>query len=233
MENCLTSETTCRTPVSIHSGSNGSNVIEIQPPDQQDIDFEDRIVEDPASPQQQQQQQIPERLPIRLIETTTATRRGPPKMKRQLTLKERTCQGSVFFLAGTILLTILATVLLVEALTSRYWEILIYDAEKVVEIVNTSSLDWSTMFNDESSSSSKSWKNGGSSVGSSKTSLSIQWLFEERVFLVSYDRGEEEKEKPELLYLFPLHSGLWVSCIDLNGGCNTLAVVLFFTRGSV
>jgi hypothetical protein len=90
----------------------------------------------------------------------------------------------------TILLTALATLLLAFSITSRYWEIMIYDPRKVNDLLERNE--------------SMSMTEG----------LTITWLFQDnRVPQISF----KNKIPPTVLYLLPIHSGVWVSCIDING----------------
>lgn len=111
---------------------------------------------------------------------------------------EVACQASVVFLLATIATTVLATVMLSYGLTGEYWEMLTYDLDKVNEIV----------------------------AGNSST-LSVKWLFDGRVPVVSYESFRTTPPEPPR-YLLPLHSGVWISCIDLQGKKKTYQINDYF-----
>lgn len=50
-------------------------------------------------------------------------------------------------------------------------------------------------------------------IAEGNRSRSVQWLFDRRLPLVTYEKPGDN----ELVYLFPLQSGVWISCIDLEG----------------
>lgn len=50
-------------------------------------------------------------------------------------------------------------------------------------------------------------------VAEGNKSRAVQWLFDGRLPLITYEKpGDNER-----VYLFPLQSGVWISCIDLEG----------------
>lgn len=50
-------------------------------------------------------------------------------------------------------------------------------------------------------------------VAEGNRSRTVQWLFNGRLPLITYEKAGDN----ELVYLFPLQSGVWISCIDLEG----------------
>lgn len=50
-------------------------------------------------------------------------------------------------------------------------------------------------------------------VAEGNRSRAVQWLFDGRLPLITYEKPGDN----ELVYLFPLQSGVWISCIDLEG----------------
>lgn len=52
-------------------------------------------------------------------------------------------------------------------------------------------------------------------VAANSTFLSVKWLFNGKVPAITYDNSYSSPDPPK--YLLPLHSGVWISCIDLQG----------------
>jgi len=121
-----------------------------------------------------------------------------PNVKVRRKCLEVACQPSVIFLVSTVLMTAFASVLLYYSLTGQYWEMLTYDIDKVNEIVETN-----------------------------KTYFSVKYVIGDRVPVITYNENSNSvvigngpitsDASPSIRYLVPLHSGVWISCIDLEG----------------
>jgi hypothetical protein len=127
----------------------------------------------------------------------------PPNVKVRRKCLEVACQPSVILLLSTVLMTAFATVLLSFSLTGHYWEMLTYDLDKVNEIVDNN-----------------------------RTFFSVKYLINDRVPVITYNENSPNvvigggiagvnsytsDASPQIRYLVPLHSGVWISCIDLEG----------------
>lgn len=52
-------------------------------------------------------------------------------------------------------------------------------------------------------------------VANNNTYLNVKWLFNGRVPVITAESSFTTPDPPK--YLLPLHSGVWISCIDLQG----------------
>ncbi|CAG7724240.1 unnamed protein product [Allacma fusca] len=174
--------------------------------------------------------------------------RGPHNVKVKRTCIEIICEPAAIFLVTTILVTALATALLYNALTSRYWEMMIYDEEELVSLVDNRtqlSIEWFfegrvskitnhtglQVWGEETATvpalantnlnvmSKQSTSRGSGSKGSSSTEDRELSDLESDAFSSPGPDLETRANivaNPAIVFLLPLHSGVWISCIDIT-----------------
>ena len=204
--------------------------------------------------------------------------RGQPNIKVKRKCIEIICEPCAIFLMTTILCTALATALLSIALTSRYWEMMIYDQEKLKQLVeNRTHLSVHWFFDgrvpriagttggisttEHHHNNVKSHHHGAATQASAYAASGNQQQQQQQGKYSSqnfrkrpntatvtsnsgggnHESGHEDdggfysfsthpdtevdvsgsyvyaNDENNLVFLLPLHSGVWISCIDVTG----------------
>lgn len=120
---------------------------------------------------------------------------------------------SVFFLVITIFVTACATSLLCVAIMTDYWEIIKFDRNKVEAIARrnnqTHELEW--LF-DGSAGRVTISRPVPSYLRSESSSFDVQSVEK------NYPK-QRTKRETSLIFLVPMHGGIWTLCVSLGGKC--------------